>query len=464
MKKILISIISATLLATTAFAEPDSGEFIPKDEPFDASHIYIEPSVSLVFPAYVFDASNAIHETPKFGFSAGIGYNWGGWLFGLEATRDWFGRTKKEYPAADNFISNSLEFRLRRVLSQATISKLPHWLEIVPGLAGGIDIFQMATVKRGDEVAPFWRASVELAIIPGTERAAPYLGFDYNFLYNDSKLKGTVAYPRLTLGMRMYLFGGSKKAPAAATVSTQVEPKTGFTPDGDGNNDVLVIKPTVKNLKSTPESWKVEVRDQQKEVVKSWEGTGKLPSKIDWDGTTISGERLFSSERYTVATTVVPSESDRIRLEQDVVTDETRVKTGVLMEEIIPQKQWKIVVNTIYFDPNAATFEQLSTEQQTANTETLDSIASQTLALSADIKIEVQGYANNVSNTAEENEKELIPLSRNRAEAIKEQLKVRGLKEKNLSALGLGGANPLAAWEDKAHWWKNRRVEFIVTK
>ena len=199
-------------------------------------------------------------------------------------------------------------------------------------------------------------------------------------------------------------------------------------------------------------------------MVKSWEGTGKLPSKIDWDGTTISGERLFSSERYTVATTVVPSESDRIRLGQDVVTDETRVKTGVLMEEIIPQKQWKIVVNTIYFDPNAATFEQLSTEQQTANTETLDSIASQTLALSADIKIEVQGYANNVSNTAEENEKELIPLSRNRAEAIKEQLKVRGLKEKNLSALGLGGANPLAAWEDKAHWWKNRRVEFIVTK
>ena len=95
--------------------------------------------------------------------------------------------------------------------------------------------------------------------------------------------------------------------------------------------------------------------DQKNEVVKSWSGTGKL-NDIEWDGTTISGEPLFSSENYSIRTSIVPSEKERLRLNQDLVTETSAFKTGVLMEEIIPQKQWKIVVNTIYFDANAASF------------------------------------------------------------------------------------------------------------
>jgi outer membrane protein OmpA-like peptidoglycan-associated protein len=40
----------------------------------------------------------------------------------------------------------------------------------------------------------------------------------------------------------------------------------------------------------------------------------------------------------------------------------------------------------------------------------------------------------------------------------------RGIDSSILESEGLGGANPIAAWEDRANWWKNRRVEFIVTK
>nr|MCR5765601.1 OmpA family protein [Treponema sp.] len=109
-------------------------------------------------------------------------------------------------------------------------------------------------------------------------------------------------------------------------------------------------------------------------------------------------------------------------------------------------------------------FNKLTDTQSLANKETLDTIAKQVLALSTDIHIEVQGYANNVSNTEEENINELIPLSQNRADAIKAELVKRGLKESNLTAVGKGGENPLAKWEDKEHWWKNRRVEFVVTK
>ena len=39
-----------------------------------------------------------------------------------------------------------------------------------------------------------------------------------------------------------------------------------------------------------------------------------------------------------------------------------------------------------------------------------------------------------------------------------------GLDEEILSYEGNGGMNPIARWEDRENWWKNRRVEFIVTK
>jgi len=29
---------------------------------------------------------------------------------------------------------------------------------------------------------------------------------------------------------------------------------------------------------------------------------------------------------------------------------------------------------------------------------------------------------------------------------------------------GMGGSNPIAEWKDTKNWWKNRRVEFVVTK
>ena len=107
------------------------------------------------------------------------------------------------------------------------------------------------------------------------------------------------------------------------------------------------------------------------------------------------------------------------------------------------------------------TFDEITPEQIQSNKNTLDSVARQ-ISEHGSVKVVVEGYANNVSNTEEENVNELIPLSQARAEAIMAQLVERGLEAKNLSAKGFGGANPLAAWEDHAAWWKNRRVEFRV--
>ena len=76
----------------------------------------------------------------------------------------------------------------------------------------------------------------------------------------------------------------------------------------------------------------------------------------------------------------------------------------------------------------------------------------------------VQGYANNVSGTEKENREELIPLSQARADFVVEELVKRGIDRASLTAEGKGGANPIASRRDRANWWKNRRIEFIIRK
>lgn len=473
MKKLLLSLVCGVLGGAMLFAETDGGTFLPSAQPFAAENIYVESNAGIVFPLYVFKDKVKGITKPSGGFSFGAGYNWDGWLFGLEYTRDYFGSPKKkgktDFSHVSDIRANVISFRLRRVIAQDTFRWLPGWLEIVPGVSAGVNFFTMKDsinddVDFGNGYSAFGRASLEIALIPGTDRASPYAGVDYDLFTSKKHFNGVVGYARGVLGFRLYPFGKNPvKAASAVSVVSKIAPANGFTPDGNGVNDTIDIKTSVKKLKDAPESWKVEVRDQQNDTLKTWTGKGNVPT-LTWDGKTDNGDKLFSSETYTVVTTVVPTASDRARIGEETVTSTATFKTGVLMEEIIPQKQWKIVVNTIYFDANAATFDKLSDEQKVSNKETLDSIAKQALALSEDIKIEVQGYANNVSNTEEEDKNELIPLSKDRAESIAKQLRRRGLKEDNLTAVGKGGANPLAAWEDRAHWWKNRRVEFIVTK
>jgi outer membrane protein OmpA-like peptidoglycan-associated protein len=59
---------------------------------------------------------------------------------------------------------------------------------------------------------------------------------------------------------------------------------------------------------------------------------------------------------------------------------------------------------------------------------------------------------------------ELLPLSTRRAERVMEALIDRGIERNRLNAEGVGGSQPLVAFDDAENRWKNRRVEFILEK
>lgn len=492
MRKTSICLLVALLCTAFLFAEPDNGKILPKAEIPQFSNVFLEGTGGLAFPLS-FVTQDFLPMTSFGGeFSVGFGYNWDGWLFGFEFSRNIWGQGVGEAALMQNFSNNLFLFKFQRVLSHNTIKKFPAWFELVPGGALGLNCIttdyypseraksegRLVQVAFGQDgtYCMFYRLSLEASFYLNTDLFIPYVGGDYSLFYDTSLGGGFAGFWTAFVGIRTYPLSFGRDIAAArqrkhdamiaswgdAVCAIKANPNTDFTPDNDGVNDTTLLTPSVTYLEFDPESWTITILDPQGNIFRSWSGTGALPQNLTWDGKSDSGEIAFSRDMYTAKLSVIPSEADRTRTGKDLLEATDVIKTGILFEEIVPKQEWKIIVNTIYFDPDAATFNKISDEQRQSNTDTLDSIYRQIME-HGNVNVVVEGYANNVSNTEEENTKELIPLSQSRAEVIMQLLIERGLKAENLSAKGYGGANPLAAWEDHANWWKNRRVEFRVS-
>ena len=507
--------IALALLLSSSFgisnvqAEPDCGKFFPSTGDIDFSKVFFEFAGGAAFPL-VFSNQNFLPMTSFGGdFSAGLGINLGGWLFSLDYTRSMYGEGTNSGALMENFVNNVFGLKIRRVLSKSSLSKLPKWLEIIPGIEAGYDFIttdyytstrakedgRLTSIGFGQTGAGcfFLKGSLETAFDIGTDWFVPYLGADFN-IFRDSSIGGGFGmFWTANIGFRSYPFGHSSKgakeprktakkaektapaAPAPAPESTLTDPAApvkitlepnlydDFTPDSDGINDSAIFKIQVSNYEEEIAGWKVEIFDPKGALFRSYSGKGLPPSSLQWDGLSDSGEEVFSMNSYKVKMTVTPSAKDITRSGQTAVIAETSIKTGIQMQVIIPNEKWKIIVNTIHFDPDKATFDKISEAQRRENHQTIDSLVKQIKA-HPDCLITIEGYANNVSNTERENIEELVPLSKLRANAILKMLNDRGIEKDILTATGKGGANPIAAWKDTASWWKNRRVEFIVQK
>ncbi len=66
---------------------------------------------------------------------------------------------------------------------------------------------------------------------------------------------------------------------------------------------------------------------------------------------------------------------------------------------------------------------------------------------------------------ADKEEREvLIPLSKERAENIKQALVGKGIAAARIGTIGRGSTDPLVPFSDKDNQWKNCRVEIILRK
>ena len=133
-----------------------------------------------------------------------------------------------------------------------------------------------------------------------------------------------------------------------------------------------------------------------------------------------------------------------------------------LVKEVLFVSERLELKNILFFSKNGAVFSGLSSKQIKQNERTIDEAVS-IIKKYPDCKVVIEGYANNISGTEKEDRTACMPLSLWRAEYIKKELVKRGINAEQIEAVGKGGANPLASRTDRDNWWKNRRVEFVIT-
>ena len=111
------------------------------------------------------------------------------------------------------------------------------------------------------------------------------------------------------------------------------------------------------------------------------------------------------------------------------------------------------------------------TAEQAANNERILKRIAEILNKFATYNVTIVGHANRM--TADEREETqdnpawgrgLTPLSKERAEYVKNYLVKHGIKADRLTTDGKGGTEPVANPKDENNRWKNRRVEFILNK
>jgi outer membrane protein OmpA-like peptidoglycan-associated protein len=237
-----------------------------------------------------------------------------------------------------------------------------------------------------------------------------------------------------------------------------------FSPDGDGVDDTLKVSIDVKSA-SPVHAWKIEIREPEPPylVFSEWSGEGMPPSTLEWDGVSSSGELVQSASDYHFAL-IVNNQYDN------------SVYQGIAQVDVLVRREGdtlRVIVPSIVFASNTGDFKKLNEEQLAHNDRILRRIA-EVLGKFDTYKVTVEGHANPTTapgtkaRTTEETGTRTViglkPLSQQRAQTVLNYLVDLGVDRSRLTPLGVGSSRTVVDFPDKANWWKNRRVEFILEK
>jgi outer membrane protein OmpA-like peptidoglycan-associated protein len=231
-----------------------------------------------------------------------------------------------------------------------------------------------------------------------------------------------------------------------------------FSPDNDGVNDELIIHLKVDDPVPI-DSWGIKILDPEQHPFTSFAGKGSPSEKIIWNGTSATGELVQSAEDYPLTFTIKDELGNAATVQKTIPVDVLVIRDG---------DKLKVRIASITFAANTADYVKVDPDKAAKNLSTLQRLA-EIFKKYATYRIQIQGHANlvNFDNPARakiEQEQELLPLSKQRAEAIRTALVGLGIEAARVSTTGVGAAEPIVPFSDLDNRWKNRRVEFILVK
>jgi len=119
---------------------------------------------------------------------------------------------------------------------------------------------------------------------------------------------------------------------------------------------------------------------------------------------------------------------------------------------------------TIHFGPNSADLARVAAEMFADNERGFMDLA-RAFNENSSLTLRIEGHANPVRAPGTPQRTAEMPilqtLSEARARAVLERLVALGIDRARLTAVGLGGTNPLASFDSRDEWWRNRRVQIV---
>ena len=260
----------------------------------------------------------------------------------------------------------------------------------------------------------------------------------------------------------------------APVLTVRTSPKY-FSPDNDGNDDDLYIQ-LKGETKAALKNWSFTIYDRNGAPFWKTSGKSSITERIIWDGRGNNGELVTSAEDYPCVFEVTDTLGMTSRVEKVINVDVLVVRDG---------DKLKMQVPSIIFRSDAADFllkgeKDASgkavptgiTAEQKANNERVIKRIAEILKKFSDYNVTIEGHSNRTTTDPNEETQDnpalwgraLTPLSRERAEYVKELLVKLGISKSRLNAAGKGGTEPVADTKNKSGNWKNRRVEFVLEK
>jgi flagellar hook assembly protein FlgD/outer membrane protein OmpA-like peptidoglycan-associated protein len=231
-----------------------------------------------------------------------------------------------------------------------------------------------------------------------------------------------------------------------------------FSPDNDGVNDELAINLKVDDPVPV-EGWEIRILDPEQHPFTSFAGKGAPSEKIIWNGTSATGELVQSAEDYPLTFTIKDELGNVATVQRTIPIDILVIRDG---------DKLKVRIASITFAANTADYVKVDPDKAAKNLSTIQRLA-EIFKKYGTYKIQIQGHANlvnfdNLARAKIEQEQELLPLSKQRADAIRTALVNEGIEAGRITTTGVGAAEPVVAFSDLDNRWKNRRVEFILVK
>ena len=277
----------------------------------------------------------------------------------------------------------------------------------------------------------------------------------------------------------VYNNGNKVSAVSSPFICTATAPKLSvktapeyFSPDNDGVDDDLYIK-LAGSTKAKIKNWSFAIKDPKDKDFWKTSRKSQITERIIWDGLSnlqkdVNGnaERVQSAMDYPYEFTVTDNLGMTSTVKGVIPVDVLVIRDGNLLKMAVP---------SIIFESDAANFQtanaKLDADKVSNNIKVLNRIAD-ILKKFKDYKVTIVGHANKITDNPEEETvdnlaqwgRASMPLSKERADAIKVYLTKRGVNAAALSTEGMGGTKPVVNPKDKDNNWKNRRVEFILQK